>query len=62
MADEPRTDDNALRVFDLEDATIENIYANTTHAIVGEGDITLYLGFQQIESNDRPALIRDGLY
>jgi|GEM_PF-3487580 len=52
MADTPKPEDKKSPVFDLEDASLETTYVNTTHAIVGEGDITLYFGFQPIAGND----------
>lgn len=55
MAEQPTSDDKTHKVFDLNDPSIETIYANTTHIIVGEGDITIHLGFQPIEGNNVPA-------
>ena len=55
MADESKPDSKKAQVFDLEDTSVETVYANTSHVIVGEGDVTLYFGFQPIEGNNIPA-------
>ena len=55
MADTSKPEEKKFPVFDLEDASLETTYVNTTHALVGEGDITLYFGFQPIAGNDVPA-------
>lgn len=48
MAEDPKPENNTQNVFDLNDPSVETLYANTTHIIVGEGDVTIHLGFQPI--------------
>lgn len=55
MAEDLEPESQQFDVFNLEDTSIETVYSNTTHAVIGEGDISLYFGFQHIARNDVPA-------
>ncbi len=56
MAEDEKPETQTQQVFNINDPSVETIYANTTHIVVGEGDVTIHLGFQPIEGNNIPAI------
>jgi hypothetical protein len=55
MAENQTSETPDRQVFDLDDPSIKTTYANTTHIIVGQGDVSITFGFQAIEARDNPA-------